>query len=129
MATQPFATAIETPQLSYIRTFKESLEEIPYRRLWILTKSAALPEYPASARGLMRLLAITAGGDFHSAPRTFAVCTCTRRLPAMMRSLPSAAQVRLNNIPAGTFRSRSIGRHHGLAAAMVSPISGGPTGS
>jgi len=44
MATQPFATAIETPQLSYIRTFKESSEEIPYRRLWIHTKSAALAE-------------------------------------------------------------------------------------
>jgi hypothetical protein len=38
----------------------------------------------------MRLLAITAGGDFHSAPRTFAVPT--PRLSAILPSLPPAVQ-------------------------------------
>jgi hypothetical protein len=51
---------------------------IPYRRLWILTKSAALAESQPSARGLVRSLAITAGGDLHSAPRTFAACFANR---------------------------------------------------
>src|SRR5580700_9299834 len=43
-----------------------------YRRLRNRTGSADPADTgPASARGLMRSLALTAGGDFHPAPRTF----------------------------------------------------------
>jgi hypothetical protein len=78
---------VNDPQLSYIRTFNGP------KHASVTVGSGFSPNllpcrFAASARGLMRSLAITAGGDFHSAPRTIAQ-RIERQAPTPMMQVPA----------------------------------------